>query len=199
MAVTIVLAMVAAACWASGRPALEEAAAPPAADGTPTTDGGPTTGVSKEAVPAPWEPGAPRRIRIPALDVDAPVMPVVAVDDVLVPPADAQQLGWWADGARPGSARGSVLVAGHTVHNGRGALDHLEHLTTGDKVVVRTDRGRLVYEVSRVRAYSKGRLADVAERVFSQEVPGRLVLITCEDWDGTAYRSNIVVQAVPAD
>lgn len=192
MAVTIVLTVVAAAWWASGRQAAEAPAARPKSDEVPATK------VSQEAVPAPWEPGAPRQLRIPALDVAAAVAPVEAADDVLVPPTDAQQLGWWADGARPGSARGSVLVAGHTLHDGGGALDHLEDLTTGDKVVIRTDRGRLVYEVSRVRVYDKGRLAEAAERVFSQEVPGRLVLITCEDWDGTAYLSNVVVHAVPA-
>ena len=49
-----------------------------------------------------------------------------------------------------------------------------------------------------MQVYDKGRLAGAAERVFSQEVPGRLVLITCEDWDGSAYRSNVVVHAVPA-
>jgi hypothetical protein len=37
------------------------------------------------------------------------------------------------------------------------------------------------------------------ERLFSQEAPGRLVLITCEDWDGTAYRSNVVVTAQPVE
>jgi len=28
-------------------------------------------------------------------------------------------------------------------------------------------------------------------------VPGRLVLITCEDWDGERYLSNVVVTATP--
>jgi hypothetical protein len=33
--------------------------------------------------------------------------------------------------------------------------------------------------------------------VFSQDVPGRLVLITCEDWNGSVYLSNTVVLADP--
>ena len=49
----------------------------------------------------------------------------------------------------------------------------------------------------RVVIPDKGVVARQAERLFSQEVPGRLVLITCEDWDGTAYRSNVVVTAHP--
>jgi streptomycin 6-kinase len=36
-----------------------------------------------------------------------------------------------------------------------------------------------------------------AEELFSQRVPGRLVLVTCEDWDGREYLSNVVVIAAP--
>jgi LPXTG-site transpeptidase (sortase) family protein len=123
------------------------------------------------------------------------VVPVHATDDTLIPPSDPTHLGWWADGALPGAARGSALVTGHTVHTGGGALDDLEQLRPGDAVVVRTDRGRIHYEVDRVRVYSKGRIARDAERLFSQKVAGRLVLITCEDWDGSRYLSNVVVTA----
>jgi hypothetical protein len=35
--------------------------------------------------------------------------------------------------------------------------------------------------------------------VFGRTGPPRLVLITCEDWDGTEYRSNVVVTAEPVD
>ena len=62
---------------------------------------------------------------------------------------------------------------------------------------MRTDRGRVVYAVDKVRIYSKGAVAEHAERLFSQGVPGRLVLITCEDWNGEAYLSNVVVTATP--
>jgi LPXTG-site transpeptidase (sortase) family protein len=146
---------------------------------------------------APWEPGAPRRLVIPALEVDAPVLPIRAPDRTLVPPSDPQKLGWWSDGARPGAARGSALVTGHTVHTGGGALDDLETLAPGDRVVVRTARSRLTYVVRTVRIFEKGTLAREAARVFSQETPGRLVVITCEDWDGSQYLSNVVVVAEP--
>jgi LPXTG-site transpeptidase (sortase) family protein len=146
---------------------------------------------------APWRPGAPRLVRIPVLAVSAPVVPVQAPGRTLVPPSDPQRLGWWADGARPGAARGSALITGHTVHTGGGALDDLEDLGRGDAVVVRTDRGVVRYAVDRVRVYSKGRIARDAAALFSQQVPGRLVLITCEDWDGVRYLSNVVVTATP--
>jgi LPXTG-site transpeptidase (sortase) family protein len=191
-AVGAVLVVVGLVAWLAQSPAttMEAPADAGRASGPP-----PGTGTTAEPVRAPWEPGAPRRVRIPALGVSAAVVPVHAANDTLVPPSDPTQLGWWADGARPGAARGSALVAGHTVHTGGGALDNLEVLSPGQDVVVRTDEGRIDYEVTRVRVYRKGRIAQDAERLFSQEVPGRLVLITCEDWDGSRYLSNVVVTA----
>lgn len=157
----------------------------------------PSVATTSEAVPAPRRAGAPVRLRIPDLGVDAPVQPVSAPDRTLIPPADPQRLGWWADGARPGDREGSALVTGHTVHTGGGALDDLEEVEQGAPIMVRTDKGTLRYVVKQVRVYDKGRLADDAERLFSQDVRGRLVVITCEDWDGTRYLSNVVVTAVP--
>lgn len=157
----------------------------------------PGTGSTMAPKLADWEPGAPTRVVIPALDVAAPVLPISTIGDTLVPPADPQELGWWADGAKPGAKTGSALVTGHTVHTGGGALDDLESLERGDAVVVHTRADRIRFTVDRVRVYRKGRVADDAGRLFSQESPGRLVLITCEDWDGSRYLSNVVVTATP--
>ena len=89
-------------------------------------------------------------------------------------------------------------MTGHTVHTGGGALDRLEELRPGDDVRVRTRNDTLEYAVRQVAIHDKGVVAAEARRLFSQEVPGRLVLITCEDWDGVAYRSNVVVTARPS-
>lgn len=150
-----------------------------------------------EATSAPWKPGAPRDLRIPALRVDSVVVPIQTADRVLTPPSDPQQLGWWADGARPGDRRGSVLLTGHTVNAGGGALDDLETLRTGDEVVVTTRDADLSYAVTSVRVFGKGDLATKSAYLFSQQVPGRLVIVTCEDWNGTEYLSNVVVVAEP--
>lgn len=178
----------------------QEPRSAPAAATTDDVDGSAPSGASSalpEPTPGRTRPGAPERVVIPALGVDAPVVPVRAPESTLTPPSDPQELGWWSDGAEPGARRGSVLVTGHTVHTGGGALDDLETLVRGDRVRVRTDHGWIAYRVSQVHTYSKGRIAEDAERLFSQRVPGRLVLITCEDWDGTAYLSNNVVTAEP--
>jgi LPXTG-site transpeptidase (sortase) family protein len=153
-------------------------------------------GGPQPARPAPAA-GPPTRLVVPELGVDAPVVGIHAVDGVLLPPDDPQTLGWWSDGAAPGAERGGALVTGHTVHSGGGALDDLETLEVGDDVRVRTAAGTLDYLVAGVTVYDKGRLARDAARVFSQEVPGRLVLITCEDWNGSGYDSNVVVLAEP--
>ena len=156
---------------------------------------------SPEPSPAPPSAhpavGAPQRVIIPRLGVDAPVVGIDAPDGVLLPPDDPQVLGWWRSGARAGEARGSALVTGHTVSSGGGALDDLETLRPGDRVRVRTSGGVIGYAVTGVTVYRKARLAEDAARVFSQTVPGRLVLITCEEWNGTAYLSNAVVFAEP--
>lgn len=153
-------------------------------------------------VPAPREtprpaprPAEPTRVDLPSLGVSAPVEPVDAPDGVLIPPADPGRLGWWAEGALPGAARGSALIAGHTVHDGAAPLNELERVAPGDRVRVGTRRGPLAYRVTDVEVLTKGRLADRAQAIFSQEVPGRLILLTCEDWDGTQYLSNVVVTA----
>ncbi len=156
------------------------------------------------AVPPPAKPavapavGRPVRLVVPRLGVNAPVIDIGVVDGVLLPPSDPQTLGWWSSGAKPGAVRGGALITGHTVHSGGGAFDDLETLDEGDRVQVRTDRGTLRYDVTGVTIYRKASLARDAAKVFSQEVPGRLVLITCEDWNGTGYDSNAIVFAEPA-
>lgn len=141
--------------------------------------------------------GEPRRVKVPALGIDAPVVGIPVVDGVLTPPSDPQTLGWWQDGAAPGDVFGGALITGHTVSVGGGALDDLEELDVGDPVRVETGEGRIQYDVVDVRIYRKASLARHAAKVFSQEGPGRLVVITCEDWDGEQYLSNVVVVAHP--
>lgn len=192
----VAIAGVGVVVWLNQPDQVTPVATPSATQSSETGTAGPSSAPSAEQR-APWEPGAPRRLVIPALGVDAPVLPVKAPNRTLTPPSDPQQLGWWADGARPGAVRGSALVTGHTVHTGGGALDDLETVEAGDRITVRTSRARLTYVVRTVKVYGKGALARQAERVFSQEVPGRLVVITCEDWNGYEYLSNVVVVASP--
>jgi LPXTG-site transpeptidase (sortase) family protein len=137
-------------------------------------------------------------VTVPALDVDAPVFPMSAVDGVLTPPPDASTVGWWDDGAKPGAQDGTVVVAGHSVHTGGGAFHDLVTLNRGDAVAVRTRRGIVRYAVRRVETYDRATLAAKSSSLFRHDGRARLLLITCEDWDGRAYLSNVVVTARPA-
>jgi LPXTG-site transpeptidase (sortase) family protein len=157
------------------------------------------TVVEGDSGPAPHRAaGVPRRVVVPALGVGAPVVEIaVGSDGVLAPPDDPRTLGWWRAGAEPGAAYGSALVTGHTVSTGGGVFDDLERLEAGDAVRVRTAAGVIGYRVRSVRLYRKASLARHAERLFDQSALGRLVLVTCEDWDGRRYLSNVVVMADP--
>lgn len=143
-------------------------------------------------------PGRPSQITLPSLAVQAPVVPVLLVDGGLTPPADPTSVGWWAEGALPGARRGSALLVGHTVHTGGGAFDHLDRLRTGEPIQLSTSAGLLRYAVRSVAVYHKEMLSTRAGQLFDQNVPGRLVLVTCGDWDGERYLSNVVVVADPA-
>ncbi|TWD82736.1 LPXTG-site transpeptidase (sortase) family protein [Kribbella amoyensis] len=142
-------------------------------------------------------PGRPTRISLPQLGITAPVVGIKAVNGQLIPPADATKVGWWSGGAQPGAARGSAVITGHTVHNGGGAFDDLDQLRPGTTVTVTTARGTLRYQVTSVTTYRKRSLAAHAGELFDQQVKGRLVLVTCEDWNGQVYLSNVVVVARP--
>jgi LPXTG-site transpeptidase (sortase) family protein len=136
---------------------------------------------------------------VPALGVQAPVVPISTEDGALTPPSDPQQVGWWSGGARPGASQGAAVVTGHTVHTGGGAFDDLETLAPGDRVLVRAEGADLAYRVRSVEVLSRDELARRSADVFGRTGAPRLVLVTCEDWDGTAYRSNVVLTAQPVD
>jgi LPXTG-site transpeptidase (sortase) family protein len=171
------------------------------APSTPPPTDQPVDQPSEQPVEQPPRPaaaaGVPVRLIVPKLGVDAPVTGIFAPGGILVPPSDPQQLGWWSSGAMPGDALGGALITGHTVHTGGGAFDDLETLGVGDRLTVRTTGGVLRYAVTGVSVYRKATLAEDAQQVFSQTVPGRLVLVTCEDWNGSTYLSNAVVLATP--
>lgn len=188
--VGVVLVVLAVGWWRGPAPEQSDAAPP-----TPgATEAGPQPPPEQRVE---REPGAPVGLTVPELGIRARIVPIGAPGGVLTPPADPRLLGWWADGAAPGASLGSALVTGHTVHTGGGALDDLEQLEAGARVWVRTEGGRLGYDVRSTVVLGKGELARRAQSLFDQEVPGRLVLVTCEDWDGTEYLSNVVVTAVP--
>ncbi len=143
--------------------------------------------------------GAPLEVRVARLGVRSTVVPISGQSGVLLPPADPQTLGWWREGTEAGAEKGTAVVTGHTVHTGGGALDHLGRLLPGDRVRVRTARGWIVYEVRWTEVIGTAELSERAESLFRRDRFGRLLLVTCDDWNGSFYESNAVVAAVPVE
>lgn len=141
----------------------------------------------------------PYTLRIPRIGVDTRVVPIQSnADRVLEPPRDPRIAGWWSDGAAPGEPQGSAVVVGHSVRNdGGGVFDDLGDLRRGNAIEVEGADSALTYRVRSVDVLSKDELARSAEKIFAQTGTGRLVIISCEDWDGTVWRSNVVTIAAP--
>jgi LPXTG-site transpeptidase (sortase) family protein len=143
--------------------------------------------------------GAPDRLVVPSVGIDAPVTSIeTSADGVLTPPADVDTAGWWQRSAEPGARRGQVLVTGHTVHDGDGSMDAMGGVTAGDRVRLRSGGQMALYRATDVAVYSRAEVAEQARRLFGQDRGhGRLVLVTCTDWNGEDYESNIIVFADP--
>jgi LPXTG-site transpeptidase (sortase) family protein len=142
-------------------------------------------------------PDRPRRLRIPSLGIDAPVRPIAADGLRLVPPSNPQSVGWWSAGALPGAERGTAILAGHTVSTGGGVFDDLDQIRRRQRVLLLSDGPRLALRVTSVTTYRKTALAKRAAEIFDQTTRGRVALVTCEDWTGSDYQSNVVVIARP--
>lgn len=144
----------------------------------------------------------PSRLRVPAIGVDAAVVPVgVESDGQMEIPTDVREIGWYRHGPGPTDAAGSVVLAGHvdSRSQGPGAFFALQQLEEGAVIeILATDGTRAEYTVTGRRQYGKDEIPLAA--LFSREGPPRLVLMTCGgDFDDRRrrYADNVVVFAVP--
>ncbi len=144
-------------------------------------------------------PASPVRLVVPSLKIRAPILPIeVNAKQVLDPPRNPRDVGWWQRSARPGAAEGQTVLTGHTVHTGGGVMDNLGKINEGDLIKVVTPGGTMEYTATKVVTYTKAELAKRSVELFGQERREvRLVLITCSEWTGSYYKSNVVVFAKP--
>ncbi|MCD9872116.1 class F sortase [Streptomyces guryensis] len=144
----------------------------------------------------------PQRIDIPALGVEAPVVPrgldrQGAIDP---PPFDRPGVvGWYAAGARPGAA-GAALMVGHLDTENRPAVFYkLSTVRPGQTVrVVRDDRRVAEFTVDDVQVQDRDHFD--ARQAYGRHRPGRaeLRLITCGgtfDRGSGSYTANVIVSA----
>jgi LPXTG-site transpeptidase (sortase) family protein len=143
--------------------------------------------------------GQPDRLVVPSLQIKAPVLAIeMEPDGTLLPPADVDAVGWWQRSAPPGARHGQVLITGHTVHVGDGAMDHIGQVEHDARVRVDSGRRSVLYRVTKTMVLSRAQVAHRAKGLFGQDHGGgRLVLVTCTDWNGSGYDSNVIVLAAP--
>jgi sortase (surface protein transpeptidase) len=143
----------------------------------------------------------PTRLRIPAVALNAPVVPI-GVDEAtgaMAVPIDVSIVGWYRFGASPGEG-GSSLLVGHVDSRvqGEGVFFRLSQLQPGDGVIIEMGPGRVErFEVVARRSYGKDELPG---RVFTRTGQPFLTLVTCGgsfDVSTRHYSDNVVVFAAP--
>ncbi len=139
-------------------------------------------------------------MRIPAIRVDAPVMPLgLQADQSLAsPPEDDRNLaGWYAGGTAPGAA-GTAVVAGHVdTGSGPAVFYNLGALKKGDTVeVARADSRTAVFTIDAIEVYDRARFP--SDKVYAATRRAELRVITCGggfSQEADAYLGNVVVYA----
>jgi LPXTG-site transpeptidase (sortase) family protein len=176
---------------------VEEAEPEPEPEPEPVPDPEP----APEPEPEPVE--EPSRLSIPAIDVDAPVVPVGLEDDGgMEIPHDIATVGWYEPGVMPGET-GTAVLSGHvdSREQGRGAFWDLRTMDVDDIVTVEHEDGTTSeWRVTARTVYDKDELP-IAD-IFTRFGDTRLVLITCGGaFDNTTrhYEDNIVVYTEPVE
>jgi len=157
---------------------------------------GDSAAASSSGATAPARGGTDALI-VPTIGLNSPMIDIdLDPDGVLTPPADYTEVGYWANSAVPGAGSGQTVVTGHTVHTGGGVMNRLADVADGDPLQIRYDGGLVDYRVRKVITLTKAQVAAKAAGLFGQDRRnGRLVLVTCTDWDGAEYQSNVIVFA----
>lgn len=141
---------------------------------------------------------APRSLRIPALDLDVPLIDLgIAPEGQMEVPADYDEVGWFTGGGRPGGY-GPTVIAGHVDSpTGPAVFFRLEELVEGDTIEVTDAAGTMFrYTVTAVADYPKA--AFPTGEVFGAVAADELRLITCGgvfDAAAASYVDNRVVYA----
>ncbi|MCH5670992.1 class F sortase [Streptomyces gilvus] len=141
----------------------------------------------------------PDRVRIPAIRVDAPVMPVGLDPDGWVaapPPEDPNLAGWFTGAVSPGE-KGTAVVVGHVDNKqGPAVFYGLGALKKGNRVeVARKDGKTAVFEIYGIEVFAKANFP--GDRVYGSKGAPELRVITCGGGFSKqhGYDGNVVVFA----
>ncbi|CCK25782.1 secreted protein [Streptomyces davaonensis JCM 4913] len=149
------------------------------------------------AAPLPY--AVPDRVRIPAIQVDAPMMPVGLDANGWVdapPPEDPNLAGWFTGAVSPGE-KGTAVVVGH-VDNSQGpaVFYGLGALKKGNRVeVARKDGKTAVFEIYGIEVFEKNDFP--GDRVYASKGTAELRVITCGGGFSkqSGYAGNVVTFA----
>jgi hypothetical protein len=141
--------------------------------------------------------GRPVSIEIPAVGVDASVVPVGLLADRTMEVPAVDQAGWYEPGPRPAEAGPAVIVGHVDSRRGPAVFFRPQELRPGDRIVVGLDGGAArSFLVERVERQPKEDLP--VGRIWNRTDRPVLRLITCGgSFDrGTGhYRDNVIVYA----
>ncbi|MFF4553227.1 class F sortase [Streptomyces sp. NPDC001422] len=158
-----------------------------------------TPGGTFARTPAPLPYSVVDRVRIPAIRVDTPVMPVGLDADGWVaapPPEDPNLAGWFTGAVAPGE-KGTSVIVGHVDNmQGPAVFYGLGALKKGNKVeVLRKDGKTAVFEIYGIEVFSKEDFP--GDRVYNSKGTPELRVITCGGGFSKqhGYDGNVVVFA----
>ncbi|WP_328350699.1 class F sortase [Streptomyces sp. NBC_00457] len=142
---------------------------------------------------------APERVRIPAIQVDAPMMPVGldAAGWVDAPPPEDPNLAGWFTGAVTPGEKGTAVIVGHVDNTqGPAVFYGLGALKKGYRVeVARKDAKTAVFEIYGIEVFEKNNFP--GDRVYASKGSPELRVITCGGGFSkqNGYDGNVVVFA----
>jgi sortase (surface protein transpeptidase) len=196
---TALLALVLVGCGSSLQPAAELAAPAPTTSPTPTPEPAPEPEPGPAAAPVP--DGEPTRVVIPAIDVDAELVPVGLDGDGAMDVPDFGLAGWYTEGPAPGHPGPAAIAAHVDSRAGPDVFYRLRELAPGDEVHVTYDSGDEVSFVVRAREQApKDELP--GDRIWPVTSDRLLTLITCGgDFDRgvRSYEDNVIVYTEPLE
>ena len=172
--------------------------AAPSWDYTPLADHLSYDAVSDARMQAP----NPAVIRIPRLDVEAPIIPLGLQDDGSIEvPENPDEAGWWLGGPEPGET-GPAVILGHvdSQEEGPAVFFYLRYMEAGDEIHIdRVDGSTITYVVESTERHDKDEFP--TEAVYGPTEDPTLRLVTCGgdfDFNVRTYNDNIIVFATLA-
>jgi LPXTG-site transpeptidase (sortase) family protein len=140
----------------------------------------------------------PARLQIPAINVDAAIVPVgVTTKGTLDVPPNLLEVGWYKFGPKPGQAGSAVIDAHFDGPNGEpGVFNRLDSLKVGQEIIVQNDKNIPTYFV--IKKLTNYLFNDSVPEVYNTNDGTHLNLITCNGvWDENTknYSQRLIVFA----